>query len=408
MRIAVLSDLHFGYAYTSALEDDSFDNAEDAMEKALDSDLIIIAGDIFDSRLPRTSVWARAIKVLVKPLLRESSGVTLVSCTKELRDISKRTLNHIPVIAIHGTHERRGKGDTNAIEALENAGILIHLHQESIVFEKGGEKVAIYGLSGVPERFAKDVLDHWNPQPLKGCTNILVLHQSIEPYIYSPNDPPTISLSNLPKGFDFIVDGHIHMSGQEKIGETKLLIPGSTIMTQMEKNEAAGSKGFFMIDTEKKGVTFREVSSRRFFYDEIKLGSDGRAAIEKEIQSILSGKFDKPPVIKLKLSGKQDSILGKELKEIESKYSDRTLVFFSEDLESDEVAKKIEFLRDLRKENISIEEIGLKILKRKLEDLGFASAFDYDDAFKLLNDGETDKLLKILLGEQSTLGRFGK
>src|SRR3990170_1659216 len=129
MKIAILSDFHFGHAYNSELENDSFDNAEEAMEKALDSDLILIAGDMFDSRLPKTSTWARAIKVLVKPLLKESKGVSLVSCTKELKEISQRTLRHIPVVAIHGTHERRGRGEINTIEALENAGILIHLHQ---------------------------------------------------------------------------------------------------------------------------------------------------------------------------------------------------------------------------------------------------------------------------------------
>lgn len=273
MRISILSDFHFGFAYNSELENDSFENAEEAIQKALDSDLILIAGDIFDSRIPKTSTWAKAIKILVKPLMKESSGLNLISCTKELKEISKRTLNHLPIIALHGTHERRSKADTNVIEALENAGILIHLHCQTIVFEKDGVKVAVHGMSGVPERYAKDVMYEWGPLPLPGCFNILALHQSIDPFVYSPLEPPSISISNLPKGFDIIVGGHIHLSGQEKIDRAQLIFPGSTVVTQLEKNEAETKKGFYQLEIDKEiKINFIPLeNSRRFFYEEVKI-----------------------------------------------------------------------------------------------------------------------------------------
>jgi len=411
MRIAVLSDFHFGYAYNSELENDSFENAGEAMERALNSDLILIAGDIFDSRLPKTGIWAKAIKVLVKPLLKENRGVKLVSSTKELKDISERTLKHIPVIAIHGTHERRGKGEINAIEAFENAGILIHLHQSSIVFEKDGTKVAIHGMSGVPERFAKDVLYQWNPQPLENCFNILLLHQSIEPYIYSPLEPPSLSLSNLPKGFDIIVDGHIHVSGQERIGDTILLLPGSTIVTQLEKNEAGAEKGFFEIEIDGGlKINFKRIeNSRKFFYEEVKLEESAvREQIEDRIKNILTEKFIKPPLIKLKIIGNETDILDQELRDIERKYADKAIINFVKEVEAPEIAKKIEFLRNLREQKFSVEEIGLNILKKNLEELSFDSTFDYDNVFKLLTEGETEKTLSILIGEQATLEKVLK
>ena len=52
MRIAVLSDFHFGYGYNTELEEDSFSNAEEALERASEADLIINAGDIFDTKFP--------------------------------------------------------------------------------------------------------------------------------------------------------------------------------------------------------------------------------------------------------------------------------------------------------------------------------------------------------------------
>ncbi|MEM5882877.1 MAG: DNA repair exonuclease [Candidatus Aenigmatarchaeota archaeon] len=405
MKIAVLSDFHFGFAYNSELENDSFENAEEAMEKALDCDLILIAGDIFDTRMPKPSVWAKAMKILTKPLLKESSGLKLVSSSKELKDISRRTLSHLPIVAIHGTHERKGKDEINAVEALENAGILIHLHKHTIVFEKDGRKIAIHGMSGVPERFAKEVLNLWNPKPLENCFNILLLHQSITPYIYSPLEPPSLNVSNLPKGFDIIIDGHVHSSAQEKIDNTLLLFPGSTIVTQYEKNEALCEKGFFKIEIDEKiKVTFEKLEkSRKFFYEEVNLEGQGGEKIESMIKKILYRDFLKKPLIRIKVRGKETEISDQELREIERKFSDRAIVILAKELETKEIERKIEFLRDLREQRLSVEEIGLNILKKNLEELGFSFSFDFEKFFGILSEGEIEKAFNILIGEQLTL-----
>lgn len=413
MKIAILSDFHFGYAFADELENDSFENAEEAISKALDSDLILIAGDIFDSRIPKTQTWAKAIKILVKPLLKESTGVKLVDCSKKLREISQRTLRHLPVVAIHGTHERRGRGEINAVEALENAGILIHLHQNSIIFEKDGVKVAIHGMSGVPDRYAKDVLYEWNPKPVENCFNILLLHQSIEPYVYSPLEPISLNLSNLPKGFDFIVDGHVHVATQEKIGNTNLILPGSTIVTQLEPNEASTEKGFFEIELgNRTKIDFIPLkNNRKFFYEriEIKEGIPARDQIEKKLNEIIYVKnLPKAPLIKVRIVGKETQILDQELRDIERKYSGKAVISFTKELESPEITKKIEFLRNLREQKLSVEEIGLNLLKKNLEELQFESVFDYDKVFKLLSEGEVERTFNILLEEQITLEKVLK
>ena len=406
MKIAILSDFHFGFAYNSELENDSFENAEEAVQRALDSDIILLAGDIFDSRLPRTGVWSSAIKVLVKPLLKENTGVKLVQSSKQLKEISKRTLNHLPVVALHGTHERRSKGETNAVETLENAGLLIHLHCQSIVFEKNGIKVAIHGMSGVPERFAKDVLYQWGPKPIEGCFNILMLHQSIEPFIYSPLDPPTLNLSNLPKGFDLIVDGHLHLAGQEKANSTLILFPGSTITTQLEKNESEAEKGFYQIEFDKElKINFIPLKgNRKFFYDEIKIETGLlREQVESKINGILNQNFSKKPIIKLRISGNETEVLNQELRDIERKYSGQAIINFAKELDTPGIAKKIEFLRNLREQNLSVEEIGTQILKKSLEELKFDSGFDFEQAFNLLSDSQTERFFNILIGDQGTL-----
>lgn len=404
LKIAVLSDFHFGYAYNSELEDDPFDAVEEALDR-IDADLILILGDVFDSRVPKTATWAKALRVLAKPLLKESSNVKIVETDKELKKISNRTLNHVPVVAIHGNHERRGRGELNTVQAMENAGLLIHLHDQHIVFEKDGRKVAIHGMSSVPERFAKDVLNEWNPQPIAGAYNILLLHQNIDPYVYSPLEPPSLNLSNLPKGFDLILDGHVHMRNEQNIGNTRLIILGSTLVTQFEKNEAENEKGFYIIDTDENKIGFFALqNNRKFYYKEIDLKENYlKNEIEFSIDEILANHAGKKPIIKLKVHANDSDFLNNDLRAIETKYSDRAILIFSKEIESPEILSKIEFLRNIRDQKLSAEEIGLKVLRNNLNELKFEDIFDVEQIFYLLNENAGDKVFNILIGEQKTL-----
>lgn len=412
MKISVLSDLHFGYAYNSELENDCFDNAEEAMEKSLDSDLIILGGDIFDIRAPKTQTWGKALKILSKPLLKENPNIKLVDTDKQLKEISKRTLNHIPAIAIHGNHERLVKGDVNTVEALENAGLVIHLHLNTIIFEKDGVKVAIHGMSSVPERYAKEVLNKWNPKPVEGCTNILLIHQSIDPYVYSPLEPPSLSLSNLPKGFDIIINGHLHGHNIEKLDDTILMMPGSTVITQFEKNEAMTDKviGKITVDNEIKAEFVPLETNRKFYYEELDVSQSTltlREQIERRLTQILySTDHKKKPLIRMKLKGKDTNILDQDLRNIESKLSDKSVLILVKELESVELTEKRKLLRNLREQKLSIEELGLNLLKKNLEELGMEDDFDYDTMFHLLSEDQTESALNILLGQQTTLQTF--
>ena len=413
MLISILSDLHFGYGWNTRIENDSYENAQEVISKCLDSDLILIAGDIFDSRNPRTEAWIKTLKILSKPLLTENKGVKLVErINKHLPEISRRTLSNIPVLALHGTHDRKPKDQTNVIEALEQTGFLIYLHCNGLVFKKDGQKVAIQGMSGVPERYAKEIMDKWNPKPIEGCYNILMLHQSIEPYLYSPLDPPSLNTSNLPNGFDLIIDGHIHTRDLTDINGTKLLLAGSTIVTQLKKEEAETTKGFYQVDVGKETkINFIPLeNNRKFFYKELELKSDAtiRDQIESVLTETLSQEFKKNPIIKIKIIGKDTGVVDKELREIEKKYYDKVIIYFSKELESEEITKKIELLRDLRQRKLSVEETGLKILKDNLDELKFQSSFDHESLFKLLSEGETEKAFDIITGEQKTLSAFGE
>lgn len=410
MKISIISDFHFGYGWNSQLENDSFDNAKEALEKSKDSDLILIIGDIFDSRIPTTEVWDKALEVLSKPLLTEDKEVKLVKLiNKNIKEISERTLAGIPVIALHGTHERRGRDQVNAIQALEQAGFLIHLHCNGLIFEKDGEKVAIQGMSGVPERYAKEILDKWNPKPVKDCYNILMLHQSIEPYVYSPLDPPTITMSNLPEGFDLIIDGHIHNNEKTKISNTDFIIPGSTIVTQLKEEESKSPRGFYKFELPKKKITFVELEkNRKFFYKEISFDKKSiRDKIESALEELTKNKFNKKPLVKFKIAGRNVELFDKELRDIEKKYEKDFILKFQKKLESDEMEKKLDLLKRIGEEKLSIEEMGMKTLKENLDQLKFKGEFDPENLFRLLSDNQTERALDIITKKQQTLKQFG-
>ncbi|MBD3156159.1 MAG: hypothetical protein GF368_05965 [Candidatus Aenigmarchaeota archaeon] len=410
MKIGILSDLHFGFAWNSRLENDSFDNAKEVLERSRDCDFILIIGDIFDSRIPNTEVWDKALEVLSIPLLSEDKEMKLVKTMgKDIKEISQRTLIGTPVVALHGTHERRGRDQVNAIQALEQAGFLIHLHCNGVVLEKDGEKVAIQGMSGVPERYAKSVMDKWQPKPVDKCYNILMFHQSVEPYVYSPLDPPTLNMTNLPEGFDLIINGHIHNYDKTEIGNTDFVIPGSTIVTQLKEEEAKVPRGFYKLKLPKREFKFIELEkNRKFIYREIKLGKSSlKSSLENELNNILKRKFPKKPLIKFKLVGKKVDLIDKNLKEIEKKYNKKCILKFQKKLESEEMEKKMDFLKKMREQKLSIEEMGLKVLKENLDKSKFKESFDSEDLFKLLSDGQTERALDIITKRQHTLKRFG-
>jgi DNA repair exonuclease SbcCD nuclease subunit len=408
VKISVLSDCHLGSGYNTLLEGDAFDNFSEALEKSSDCDVILIAGDLFDSRSPRTTVWARALSLLTKPMLK-SSGVKLVSSTKNIEEIHKRTLESVPVVCLHGNHDRRMRNETNAVQAIDSAGMLIHLHKQNVVFEKDGVKVAIHGMSSVPERFAKKEMLDWNPQPIQGCFNILVIHQNVDPYVYSPLEPPSINLEDLPKGFDLILDGHIHTKVSDVVDGTPFMILGSTVTTQFDKKEAETQKGFYKINCEsgkKVAVDFLPIEgNRKFFYREFSADDleKMRIEIERWLSEISTQRFSKTPIVKARIIGNQNKPIDHDLAVLRKKFSERMILNFVKQLESPEVTEKMEFMKNLREQKLSVEEIGLKILRENLGELKFSPSFNSDDMFNMLSEGTSERALAVITGDQKAL-----
>jgi exonuclease SbcD len=352
MRVAILGDFHLGYL---RFYEDSFSQAAEAFAKACErSDLVILVGDIFDTKTPKLEVIERSLRIF--------------GAGKEKDWKAKaQSGSFIPVVAIHGTHERRQKDSVNAIQVLEAAGVWKNIHNAKAVFALGNERVAVQGLGGVPEEFAAAAMRAAGFAPEPGAFNILVFHQSIEDLI--PGKGEMLSVEDLPPGFDIYACGHMHKSHFGAVGDGELIIPGSTVITQM-RGEESGRKGFVVFDTLSKKREFVEIDSRPFFYKEIEVkeakisdvAAKARAAIEEAIS-----KAKRKPIVKIRVNGTlAKGLKASDIGKIEGEFSEKAFVYVDLGLSEQELAKSLELLRDIRGKKLSIREMGLEILKKKL------------------------------------------
>lgn len=410
MKIAVISDFHLGAKEGTPREDDSFEQVREAFERALDhgAQLILVPGDIFDSRIPKQEVWSEAMRILSLASERENQQINLDDTIgKDKDEITALPVRGTPVVAIHGNHERRGKGFVDSVEALESAGLVIKLHHNSVIFDTPEGKVAIHGMGYVPEKHAEDVLKKWNPSPIRDATNIFMIHQSLGKFTYSSEAASSLRPGDLFRGFDLYISGHVHYKAESEIFEKPLIFPGSTIRTQLLPIEAETPKGFYMIEVKNNKVDYEFIeleSVRDFFYEK----KSFEEATPSEIEDWIKGKVkkwlqsqfknqNKLPLARIRLMGtlaKGNSRSEVDTNKLETEFGDRILLSISrEGLDSPELEEKVQFLENIREEKISMEERGMKVLESNLEELDYDQRFDPETLFTSLSEGKVKEAL---------------
>jgi len=401
MKISIFSDCHCGYALGEERGEDSFIALNEAIERSLDSDLILIAGDLFDSRIPKQEVFARTAKILSRAQGKKSGAQFIEIRNKEKHEVSPLAFRGVPIVAIHGTHERRSRQMVNPVQALEHAGLLVHLHCATVLFELDGKKIAIHGMSGVPERFAKEVLQQWKPEPVKNAVNILMIHQSIEPYIYSPLEPIMLKLEDLPEGFDLYVLGHIHWSEQKQFKSGKILLTGSTCITSAHKIESEQEKMIFSFDgsaIENIPLTFQ----RKIYYESFDYETDIANKIEARIKAISEINHTVKPIIISKITGTiPKTETAPNFRSISDKFSGKAIIKIIQNAKAEDMDDQAEFMKLMREQKLSPEEHGLLLLKANLEQI--KCGLRAEEVFDLLADGDTELLYNMLSGRQKTL-----
>lgn len=393
MRISIFSDIHCGFG-RGMRENDPFIALKEALEISRNCDVILIAGDIFDTRVPKQEVFARTAKIFTEVQQFPSRTELKELIGKDIKEVSPLALRGIPVIAIHGNHERRSRELINPVQALEHAGLVINLHCAAAVFEVNGEKIAIHGMGAVPERYARDVLLEWDPKPVKGAKNILMLHQSIGEYIYSPLEPPSLRLEDLPDGFDLYILGHLHWHDVRDYKAGKLLLPGSLIPTTPKKIEAEQEKGVWI--WEDNNLRFVPLKfQRKIYFKEFEASKE----VKEKVRSFLSS-VEKGSIVSVKIKGKSNERI--EFRDLLEEFGKVLDLKIKSDIITESEEDKIQLLELIREQKLSPEELGKEMLRKNAERLG--CKLKIDEIFDLLAGGDVETAFVVLKGEQKTLG----
>ena len=358
MRIGIVADNHLGYP---RFEEDSFVQAEKAMLGAAEKcDLIINAGDIFDTRIPKLETLQRGMELFGKI--------------------------KVPVFTIYGNHERRTKEMTNPVELLLTANFVKYLHGTSEVFEKDGEKVQIFGIGNIPDRYAKTAVESAlkNFVPEEGAFRILVLHQTISDILKTEEEELSLDfLENLP--FDLIINGHIHKR-MEKLGG-KVLMPGSTVITQLKKDEME-PKGYYIYETKTKKAEFFPIECRKFFHEELNFENSSEEDVRNKVREKIEElqKQDKDAIILIKLKGTlREGLLSSDVALDESDD-----IYLVNELNAVDIKSKLDKIRKFRDEKLSVKEIAVAELEKRLE--GKITLFKPSEFFDKLVEGHEEAL----------------
>jgi len=395
LKIAFASDFHFGYG------EDALAQAAEALRKAGDdADVVVLAGDLFDSRVPRQEVIHDAIKLLSEHKAKMQEKAVSSGVKVRLLQDGEESVQSVPIIAIYGTHERRTKGLVNVIQILHSAGLVLNVHAATVLIEKDGEKVAIQGMGGMPDEFVKRAMDAMDFKPVEGAVNIFVFHQTLKELI--PAATECIGASDLPKGFDLYVDGHIHWAQEFTESGKHIILPGSTVITQMKPKEMA-PKGYYLYDTASKQLLFKPIRTRPFVYEELTFKEAGSADVEAscraKLKEIAAAHAGRQPLVRLKLAGtlaKGVAASALDFRGLEAEFADQMQLFIEKEFEGAELKEKIEALRKARGEQASLRDAGVSLLRERLEARASPFAGD-EELFSLLAEGESEAVLKKLL-----------
>lgn len=390
MIIGIVGDTHFGI---SKWYEESMSQGRDALVKAAKlSDVILLAGDVFHVNQPGIRVLNDVISIF-----REVGNIK--EWDVQLFD-GEDELHTPPIIAIHGNHERATRGNVDPVRFLSNLGLLVDADDRVIRIHKGDDRVAVHCMGDVLDDLAREKLNQLNFKPLPGYVNLLMIHQSLQEVMFP--DPNILSVKDLPHGFDLYICGHIHT--RHELPEHNLLIPGSTVITQLEEPETK-EKGFYLYDTETKKLTFHPIKQRPFIFRTITFENGSLAEIEEkvkeEVNNILesfAGR-DENPIIKIQLTGTVKP--GVDLSGIKFKFNHPD-VYISSKLSSQELERKVQLIRELREKKVSLRDIGTMAIAKKLGDV------DVDKLSQLLDIVEEDEKQALSMIEERLRERLSE
>lgn len=266
MKIGVISDLHLGFRQYGSIEreQDFYNQFESVCQKINEEkvDMVIIAGDLFNTANPTPiaiNSYRHGIGCLDADIVCTIKG----NHTMVLRD------GHYSIDDFFGEDEFSGyfllddsSMDTKTF-ALSGGDIQFGKYKNTSVCVDG----ITYRSNSNIEEFL-EVQKKLAEQKSDKFFNILVVHQSFKEFCGFTGEELSIEdIDYAP--YDIIICGHIHSRYDKILSDGTVFIqPGS--IERMNKTEALdeikNQKGFYIIDTTNKDISFHPVECERKFF----------------------------------------------------------------------------------------------------------------------------------------------
>ncbi|MGI0079073.1 MAG: metallophosphoesterase family protein [Nitrososphaerales archaeon] len=252
-KFAHISDCHIG-----AWREPRLRNLNDlAFSKAIDLsikenvDFVVISGDIFDIGIPEMSSVRSAAKKL-----RELSNHGVQSyVVYGSHDYSPTTVSMVEVLTSAGLFTNVGEFE----ETIEVVSKKKHIALKSVIDEKTGVRLA-----GLPARrtgLEKSFYEGLEKKPVSARDqySVFVFHASISE-LQSLNIPveQSISMQELPKGFNYYAGGHLHRRLVGRLDGSPVVYPGplfGTSTTDLEISAKGEERGFAIVEFEGNKTT---------------------------------------------------------------------------------------------------------------------------------------------------------
>jgi DNA repair protein SbcD/Mre11 len=297
-KFAHITDCHLGSWRNPKLRDLNLQAFEKSISISIKEqvDFIVITGDFFDVNIPQLGPVKRAVEIL-----------------KQAKD------SGIDVYMIYGSHDFN-KANISMIDILHSAELFIkptefQTDSKSVVLKffvdkKTGAKIT--GISGRKVGLDKEIyekLDKKNLEMEEGF-KIFLLHAGIQEIL--PLDRAfrdSLSLSLLPKGFDYYGGGHIHKRLEKKIDNSLIVYPGplfGSTFQDLEETAKGEKRGFYIVSFENKilDCRFIEISVAEILYREILSSKWSTEKLENEITKNISELQVENKIVLLKVKGK--------------------------------------------------------------------------------------------------------
>ena len=268
MKFAHIADCHIGGWRDPNLKELSIKAFEKAVEICINEyvGFVIIAGDLFNTSLPSIDLIKRTAEILNR--LKEED---------------------IEVYIIPGSHDFSPSGKT-MIDVLENAGLVVNVmkikdNKLEFTTDKTGVKITgLVGLRSSLDKYYYQNLDFSNIENESGF-KIFMLHNTIDEL--KPKDMEKVdgmSLSLLPRNFDYYAAGHVHFVREIEHGRGKLVYPGPLFPNNFKEMEELGKGGFYIYDN--GNLKFVEVKLKEVLSVHVNAEGKSSREVEDEILSI--------------------------------------------------------------------------------------------------------------------------